>query len=167
MLKLIASTLAAAIALTAADLPTKKYLNLPAVKALVSGAEAEAAKRNLSVTICIVDDGGNLLFLQKGDKMSLMTLDFAQKKARHAASYRRPSATAAETIKKGDLSALTFPNFFPNQGGLPILVDGELLGGISCSGSKSEIDEAIAQAGVDAFLKDFGRGTDKPATNSH
>jgi glc operon protein GlcG len=155
MLKFIACALATVCALTAADLPTKKYLNLPAVKALVSGAEAESAKRNVSITICIVDESGNLLFLQKGDKVSLSTLDFAQKKARHAATYRRPSAAGAETLKKGDLSVLTYPNYFPNQGGLPILIDGELVGAISCSGSKSEIDEAIAQAGIDAFMHDY------------
>ncbi|MFL6447687.1 MAG: GlcG/HbpS family heme-binding protein [Bryobacteraceae bacterium] len=155
MLKLIALSLAAAVALTAADLPAKKYLNLPAVKAMVAGAEAEAAKRNVNVTMCIVDEGGNLLFLQKGDKVSLSTIDFAQKKARHAAMYRRPSAAGAETLKKGDLSVLTYPNYFPNQGGLPILVDGELVGAIACSGSKSEIDEAVAQAGIDALLRDY------------
>jgi glc operon protein GlcG len=132
------------------------------VKALVSGAEAESGKRNVSVTICIVDESGNLLFLQKGDKSPLMTLDFAQKKARHAATYGRPSAAAAEAMKKGEVSPLTFPNFFPNQGGLPILIDGQLVGAISCSGSKSEIDEAIAQAGIDALLRDYlGGGTQK------
>jgi glc operon protein GlcG len=91
-----------------------------------------------------------------------MTLDFAQKKARTAATYGRPSASAADLLKKGDVSVLTYPNFFPNQGGLPIMIDGELVGAISCSGSKSEIDEAIAQAGIDALLRDFlGRGTQK------
>ncbi len=157
MFKLIALSLAAAISLTAADLPTKKYLNAAAIKAMVAGAEAEAAKRNVNVTMCIVDESGNLLFFQKGDKVSLSTIDFAQKKARHAATYRKPSAAGAETVKKGDVSVLSFPNYFPNQGGLPIVVDGELLGGFACSGSKSEIDEAVAQAGIDALLRDFSK----------
>ena len=56
-------------------------------------------------------------------------------------------------MKKGNVEALAFPDFFPNQGGLPIIVDGQILGGISASGAKSEIDEAIAQAGLDALLK--------------
>ena len=155
MLKLTALSLALALTVTAADLPTKKYLNLAAIKAMVAGAEAEAAKRNVNVTMCIVDENGTLLFLQKADKVSVSTIDFAQKKARHAATYRRPSAAGAETLKKGDMAVLTYPNYFPNQGGLPILVDGELLGAISCSGSKSEIDEAIAQAGIDALLHDY------------
>ena len=155
MLKLFALFLTASITLAAADLPTKKYLNLAAVKAMVAGAEADAAKRNVNVTMCIVDENGNLLFLQKADKVSPSTIEFAQKKARHAATYRKPSAAGAETLKKGDISVLTYPEYFPNQGGLPILVDGEVLGAIACSGSKSEIDEAVAQAGIDAFLRDY------------
>lgn len=135
------------------DLPTQKYLNLAAVKTLVAGAEAEEARQHVHVTICIVDPAGNLLFLQRGDGADVNTLQFAQKKARHAAFFKSPSRNGAETVKKGSVEALAFPEFFPNQGGLPILVDGQILGGISASGAKSEIDEAIAQAGIDALLK--------------
>jgi glc operon protein GlcG len=138
---------------SAADLPSKKYLNLAAIKAMVAGAEAEAQRQNVQVTICIVDESGNLLFLQKGDSAPLNTITWAQKKARHAAFYKSPSKDAADTVKNGSVEALAFPDFFPNQGGLPIIVDGQILGGISASGAKSEIDEAIAQAGIDALLK--------------
>src|SRR5438309_8959463 len=58
----------------AADLPTKKYLNLAAIKTMVAAAEAEAQKRHVEVTICIVDESGNLLFLQKADAASLNTI---------------------------------------------------------------------------------------------
>jgi glc operon protein GlcG len=153
MFNLLFVLLSVAGAMTTNDLPTKKYLDLAAVKTMVAAAEAEAKKRNVDVTICIVDDSGNLLFLQKGDTASINTIEFAQKKARHAAMYRSPSKDGAETVKKGSVEAMAFPNFFPNQGGLPILVDGRVLGGISASGAKSEIDEAIAQAGIDAILK--------------
>jgi glc operon protein GlcG len=118
---------------------------------MVAAAEAEAQKRQVHVTICVVDDSGNLLFLEKGDGIGVNTIDFAQKKARHAAMYGSPSKDAADTVKKGNVEALSFPSFFPNQGGLPIVVDGQVLGGISASGAKSEIDEAIAQAGIDAL----------------
>jgi glc operon protein GlcG len=137
----------------ATDLSTKKSLNLAAIKTMVAGAEAEAAKRNVQVTICIVDESGNILFLQKADAASLNTIQFAQKKARHAAFYRSPSRNGAEAIKKGNLDVLAYPDFFPNQGGLPIQVDGQTIGGIAASGAKSEIDEAIAQAGLDALFK--------------
>src|SRR5882724_5936428 len=135
-----------------AELPTKKYLNLAAIKTMVAGAEAEAQRQHVEVTICIVDDSGNLLFLQKADAASINTIVWAQKKARHAAFYKSPTKDAAETLKKGNLDVLAFPDYFPNQGGLPILVDGQILGGIAASGAKSEIDEAVAQAGLDALL---------------
>src|SRR5580693_6103158 len=134
----------------ATDLPTKKYLNLATIKVMVAAAEAEAKTRNVEVTICVVDDSGNLLFLEKADGASFGTIQFAQKKARHSAFYRSPSKDAADNVKKGNVEALAFPDYFPNQGGLPIQVDGQTIG---ASGAKSEIDEAIAQAAIDALLK--------------
>ena len=136
-----------------AELPSKKYLNLASVKILVAAAEAEAKKRNVEVTICIVDESGNLLFLQKADGASLNTLQFAQRKARHAAFYGQPSKNGADAVKKGNVEVLAFPDFFPNQGGLPIQVDGKTIGGMAASGAASEIDEAIVQAALDAFFK--------------
>jgi glc operon protein GlcG len=153
MLRLGVVLLGLLMVASAADLPSKKYLNLSAVKTMVSAAEAEARRQNVSVTLCIVDESGNLLFLEKGDTAPLNTIIWAQKKARHAAFYKSPSKAAEDTVKQHNLEALAYPDFFPNQGGLPIIVDGQILGGISASGAKSEIDEAIAQAGLDALLK--------------
>ena len=153
MLKLLAVLLCVLVGMAAAELPSKRYLNLAAIKTMVAAAEAEAQKLHVEVTICIVDESGNLLFLEKGDGVSLNTLDFAQKKARHAALYRSPSKDGADALKKGNVDVLAFPDFFPNQGGLPIIVNGQTIGAISASGAKSEIDEAIARAGIDALLK--------------
>ena len=153
MLKMLAAILIPAMTMSAADLPSRKYLNLAAIKLMVAASEAKAKELNVEVTICIVDPSGNLLFFEKGDGASLNTIEFAQKKARHAAFYGSPSKNAADTVKGGSVEAMAFPNFFPNQGGLPIRVDGQILGGIAASGAKSEIDEQIAQAGVDALLK--------------
>jgi glc operon protein GlcG len=153
MFKLVAVLLAPLMAMYANDLPSRKYLNLAAIKTMVAASEAKAKEMNVEVTICIVDESGNLLFLEKGDGASLNTLQFAQKKARDAAAYGAPSREAAESVKKGNVQDLAFPDFFPNQGGLPIRVDGQVLGGIAASGAKSEVDEQIAQAGLDALLK--------------
>ncbi len=153
MLKLLLVLLGFFAATPATDLPTKKYLDLASIKTMVAAAEAEAKKRNVEVTICVVDESGNLLFLEKADAASLNTIQFAQKKARHAAFYRSPSKDGADAVKKGNTEVLAFPDFFPNQGGLPIQVDGQTLGGIAASGAKSEIDEAIAQAALDALFK--------------
>lgn len=153
MFKLLIAMFSLAAVMLAADLPTRKELNLVTIKTMVAAAEAEAKKQNVEVTICIVDDSGNLLFFEKADAAALNTIEFAQKKARHAAYYKSPSREGAEAVKKGNLDVLAFPNFFPNQGGLPIQVDGQTIGGMAASGAKSEIDEAIAQAGLDAVFK--------------
>jgi glc operon protein GlcG len=128
MFKLVAMLLAAVVAVHASDLPSRKYLNLAAIKTMVAASEAKAKELNVGVTICIVDESGNLLFLEKGDGASLNTLQFAQRKARDAAAYGAPSREAAEAVKKGNVEDLAFPDFFPNQGGLPIRVDGQVLG---------------------------------------
>jgi glc operon protein GlcG len=153
MFKILSLVVSFCCAAIAADLSTKKCLNLEVMKTMVAGAEAEAAKRGVQVTICIVDESGNLLFLEKADGAPLNTIQFAQRKARHSALYRSASKNGADSLKKGNLEVLAMPDFFPNQGGLPIQVDGQTIGGIAASGAKSEIDEAIAQAGLDAFFK--------------
>ena len=153
MFRLLPLLLGCLAVAAAADLPTRKYLNLAAIKTMAAAAEREAQNRNVQVTIVIVDESANLLFLQKADKAGLNTIEFAQRKARHAALYGRPSKAAADQLKSGDLSVLAFPDAFPNQGGVPILVDGQTIGAIACSGAASDVDEAIAQAAIDALLK--------------
>jgi glc operon protein GlcG len=153
MFKALLVALCLAGTLMAAELPSKKYLDLAAIKTMVVGAEAEAKRQNVSVTIVIVDENGVLLFLEKGDGVSVNTEEWAQKKARHAALYGTPSKEAADQMKSASAAVVLFPNFFPAQGGLPIKVDGQTIGAIAASGAKSEVDEAIAQAGIDALMK--------------
>jgi glc operon protein GlcG len=153
MLRSAALLLTVAALTSAADLPVRKSLNLAAIKTMVAAAEAEAQKRNVQVTLCIVDESGNLLFLQKADGAGLNTIQFAQKKARHSAFYKSPSKAAADELKRGNMEILAFPDAFPNQGGLPIQVDGQTIGGMGVSGAPSEVDEAIGQAAIDALLK--------------
>ena len=74
MLKLLMLCLTAILMASAADLPSRKYLDLAAIKKMVAAAESEAAKRNVHVTICILDESGNLLFLQKADGVTLNTI---------------------------------------------------------------------------------------------
>src|SRR5258708_39552821 len=92
--------------------------------------------------------------MEKGGGASINTIQFAQKKARHSAFYRAPSKDAADAVKSGRVETMAMPEFFPNQGGLPIIGAGQILGGIAASGAKTEIDEAIAAAGGDALMKE-------------
>lgn len=152
-LKILAVVLTLTPVLFSADLPSKKYLDLKTIKSLVAAAEAEAQRQHVSVTLCIVDENGNLLFLQKGDTVPQNTVIWAQRKARHSAFYNAPSKDAEDTIKKGHIEALAYPEFFPNQGGLPIVVDGQLVGAMAASGAKSEIDEAIVRVALETLSK--------------
>src|SRR5256886_16825542 len=100
------------------DLPTKEVLNRAAIKTMIAAAEAEAKKRNVEVTLCVVDESGNLLFLEKADGASINTIQFAQKKARHSAFYRAPSKDAADAVENGDGEAEAKPEVFSDQGGM-------------------------------------------------
>src|ERR1039458_1920621 len=145
MIKFVVLFLSLAFLASAAELPSKKYLNLAALKTMVAAVESEAQKRNVQVTICIMDESGNLLFLQKADGATLNTVQFAQKKAKYAALYGRPSKVAQDSLKGGSPDELGVAEGFPNQGGLPIKVDDKIIGAVACSGAASEVDEAISQ----------------------
>ena len=127
-------------------------MNLAAIKTMVAAAEAEAKKLNVEVTICIVDESGNLLFLQKAMPPRSTPSNSPKKKAPRCA-LQESFESRPRGIEKGHLDVLAFPDLFPNQGGRPIHVDGQTIGGIAASGVKSEIDEAVAQAALDALFK--------------
>src|SRR5690242_4530952 len=99
MIKPLFVMLSVFAATTSAELPSKKYLTLAAMKTMVAAAEAKAKELNVQVTICIVDEGGNLLFFERPEGAALVTIQFAQKKARHAAFYKEPSKNGADAIK--------------------------------------------------------------------
>src|ERR1035438_2172426 len=105
MLKLLVFCLSAVLLASAMELPSRKYLTLAAIKTMVAAAEREATKRNVQVTICIMDESGNLLFLQKADGATLNTIQYAQKKAKYAALFGWPSKVAQDSLKGGDLGA--------------------------------------------------------------
>src|SRR5215813_14207139 len=134
----------------AADLPLKKVLTLKAAKAIAAAAEAEANKRRATVVIAVVDDGGHLLFLERLDNTQVASVDVAIGKARTAAIFRRPSKEFEDQIKNGRAASLVLPGATPLQGGIPILVDGKVVGAIGVSGNTPQEDEDIAKTGAAA-----------------
>ncbi len=152
MSKFAAALLIAALASGAAELSTKKALNLATVKAMVTAGEAEEKKRDVQVTICVVDENGNLLFLEKADGAGLNTIQFAQRKARDAAYFHSPSKAQADSLKGGNTALLVIAEAFPMQGAMPIKVDGQTIGAVGVSGAASEVDEAIAAAAIEAVF---------------
>jgi glc operon protein GlcG len=132
------------------ELPTKKVLTLAVAKKLVAAAEAEAIKRGATVVITVVDDGGHIILLERLDDTQVASVEVGVGKARTAAIFRRPSKVFEDQIKNGRVAALALPGATPLQGGIPITVDGKVIGAISASGNTPQEDEEIALAGAAA-----------------
>ena len=132
-------------------------LTLEATKIVAAAAEAEARANDWDVVIAIVDAGGHLFYLQRMDDVQIGSVRVAQQKARTAALFRRPSKVFADRMANGNNATLGLPDVIPNEGGLPIVVDGQVIGGIGVSGVRSEDDATIAQAGIDALLARLGQ----------
>ena len=132
-------------------LTDKKVLTLGAAKHIVSAAEATARQREWNVVIAIVDEGGHLLYLQRMDGAQRASVDVAVQKARSAALFRRPTKVFADLLSEGNQAMLVLPKALPIEGGLPLMVDDQVLGSIGVSGVRPEQDGQIAQAGVAAL----------------
>jgi glc operon protein GlcG len=131
----------------------KKGLTLADAKAIAAAAEAEALKNVWRVTISIVDDGGNLLYLQRLDEAPVGSVVVSQEKARTAFLFKRTTKSIEEAIVGGRTAMLTLPGATPIEGGLPLLHEGRVVGAIGVSGVQSSQDAQIAQAGVDVAAK--------------
>lgn len=134
-----------------AQLAQRPVLTLAAVKQVVHAAEAEAVRNGWHVSIAVVDEHGELLAFQRMDGASYVSTDISQGKARTAARFRRATKTLADQLAEGRLALLSLDGITALQGGLPITVNGVVIGGIGVSGVTSEQDEVIAAAGIAAL----------------
>lgn len=131
-----------------AQLATKKTLTLEAAKAIAAASEAEAKKNNFTMVICIVDDGGHIILLEKMDGTQLGSVQVAQDKAMTALNFKRPTKALEDAVAGGRNAVLKLTGAIPIEGGIPIIVNGELVGAIGASGGTSPQDAQVAQAGV-------------------
>jgi glc operon protein GlcG len=130
---------------------SKPCLMLEDCRRMTAACEAEAKKNNWIVTIAILDDGGHTLLLTRMDGASPVSAEIAEQKARGAAISRRSTKVAEDRIAAGRIALLRMPPL-PVQGGLPIMHQGECVGGIGVSGVQSHEDEQVCNAGL-AILK--------------
>jgi uncharacterized protein GlcG (DUF336 family) len=132
-------------------LGTAKYITLEAAMKMAAAGEAEARKNGWNVAIAIVDVSGGLILFQRLDETQAGSLTVAQGKARAAALFRRTSKAMEEAVAGGKQGFLTVEGIVPMQGGLPVVVDGKVIGAVGVSGVTSAQDEQVAQAALGAL----------------
>ena len=163
-MKLLSRLMFATIAVATLSFPTsaqtveKKSLTLDGAKKVIAAAVAYAKKNNApGGVIAVVDDGGNLMALERLDGTFAAGANISIGKARTAVLFKRPTKVFEDIIKNGRTSMVALPDAFftPLQGGIPITVDGQIVGGVGVSGAASaQQDEELAIAGAAALNAD-------------
>jgi len=155
--KMLAATLLlSAIAATAeAQLVERKALSIDGAHKVIAGAVAYAKKVNApGGVIAVVDEGGNLMALERLDGTFAAGANISIGKARTAVLFKRPTKAFEDIIKNGRTAMVALPDayFTPLQGGIPITIDGQIVGGVGVSGAASaQQDEELALAGAGVF----------------
>ena len=128
-------------------------IDLETARKVIAGAQANAKQEKWPVAIAIVDTAGFLVAFERLDNTQLASVQIALEKAQTSALFRRPTRAFEDRLAEGggNLKLLRLPGGLPMEGGLPILVDGKVIGAIGVSGVTSVQDGIIAQAGLDAL----------------
>jgi glc operon protein GlcG len=135
------------------QIPYGVPISLDQAKKVMAGAEAEAKKNNWNMVIAVLDSGGHLVMLERMDGTQLGSIDAAKDKAYSAVLYRRPTKVFQDLVGQGgpNLRLLRLAGASPLEGGIPIIVDGKIVGAIGVSGASSEQDAQVAKAGADTL----------------
>ncbi len=134
-----------------AQMVEKKALSLEAAKKIAAAAESEARNNKWNVVIVVVDEGGQLLYLQRMDGTQYGSVDVAIKKARTSSAFKRPTKVFEDAIAGGRNAIIALDGTLPLEGGLPLTYQGQIVGAIGVSGVTSQQDGQIAKAGVESL----------------
>lgn len=129
---------------------TKPVIEHADAVAILAACRAEAERLGLKMAIAVADDGGYPILLDRMEGAGVITSSVAIDKARTAAMMGRPTKALADRVRD-EPALLRLEPYMPMTGGLPILVDGQCVGGVGLSGGRPEQDEAIAEAGLAAI----------------
>jgi glc operon protein GlcG len=141
-------------AVAPAQLAEKKVITLAAARKMVAAAEAEAERNHWAGVIAVVDDGGWPILVERMDNAAFTaSIELAPGKARTAALFKKPSQALEDSIDHGRIALVTARDFIEMQGGLPIVFDGQVIGGIGASFDTPEHDVQVAQAGLTALKR--------------
>ena len=133
-----------------AQLRATKTLSADAARAALDAAQAEARRQGWGVSIMVVDAAGEPMAFVRLDGAPYASVDVSRAKARSAARFRRPTKAFADAIAEGRMGILAFDDAVPVEGGVPITVDGQVVGAVGVSGVTSQQDAQVAQAGASA-----------------
>ena len=135
--------------------PYGPSITLDQAKRVMAGAELKAAENTWQVAITILDSGGNLVMFHKIDNAQLSAITVSEGKARTALQFKRPSKDLDDAIARGGPGnrLLALKDITPIEGGMPILLDGRIIGAIGVSGAMSAQDTQVAKAGIDALTQ--------------
>ncbi len=129
----------------------KPVLTLHDAKRIAAAAQAEAMCNSWHVVIAVVDDGGHLLYLERSHDTQFGSVDTAIAKAHAAIAFRRPTKASEDAVLSGRLIHLSLPGVIPAEGGVPLYINGIIVGGLGISGVRSSEDGKIAAAGAAAL----------------
>lgn len=140
-------------ALAQSPAPYGLPISLENAKKAATAALAEARKNNWTMAVAVVDPSGTLIYYEKMDNTQNGSAKVAINKARSAALFKRPTKAFADRLTSGNtgLPVLAIEGAVPLEGGIPLFIDGHLVGAIGLSGDTSDHDGQCAQAGVDAL----------------
>jgi len=127
---------------------TRKTLSLADAKQIAAAASAKAQAEGWNVVIAIHDNGGNLIYLERADGTQLGSIVVAQEKSGTALRFKRPTKVLEDTVLAGRVHMMSLPGITSVEGGLPLVVDGEVVGSIGVSGVQSSQDGQVAAAGA-------------------
>ena len=130
----------------------KRVLTLAGARIVAGAAETEAKRLNTTGAIAIVDDGGNLLYLLRIDNTFPAGSYVAMDKARTAATFRMPTRNLEDAVKNGRTSLVAVSEMTPLAGGVPIVIDGQIVGAVGVSGAaNAQQDEELAKLAAAAI----------------
>ena len=132
-------------------LGTSKYITLEAAKTMMAAAEAEARKNAWNMAIAIVDAAGNTILFERLDDTQPGSIAVAQNKARTAANFKRPTKALEDMVTAGRTVFLAIEGLLPLQGGVPVTIEGKVIGAVGVSGGTAAQDEQVALAAVGAL----------------
>lgn len=125
-------------------------IHLAAAKKIAAGVVAECQNNKWNVAVAIVDTHGGLVYFERLEDTQSASLDIAILKAKAAATYRRTTRVFADVIAKSGPAIMTLPGVVASPGGVPIFVDGKIIGAVGVSGVTGDQDEQCAKAGIAA-----------------